>query len=243
MRILICDDEKQYSDAIRDSIYRWASQRAVTAFSIDIHASSEDMLESLRNRAVYDIAFLDIQFPGEMNGLQIAQQLRLINEQMNIVFISNYEEYAAEGYRVNALRFFYKPVCDDQIFECMDIAYHQRRMQIDSCLVIDNKQQFYRIRYRSILYIESQTHYIHIHSADGKKEVLTFRRKIADVMQKLPDEMFVQCHRSFIVNLLYTKRISRGMIYLTDGTEIPVSPRSSEDVLNRFKNLFQGELL
>ena len=243
MRILICDDEKQYSEAIEAAISRWARQRSVSVLHIDTYTSSEDMLDSLRNKVVYDIAFLDIQFPGEMNGLQAARELRSLNEQMIIVFISNYEEYAVDGYKVNALRFFYKPVLDDQVFECMDIAYRQWRLLMDTYLLVENKQQIYRIPYRSILYIESQAHYISIHSVHEDQNGITVRKKLAEIMNALPVEMFVQCHRSFLVNLIFVQKITGKQIVLTDGTEIPMSPRNKDDVLTRFKYFFQGGAL
>lgn len=243
MRILICDDEKQYCDAIRASVGRWAAKQSPLVIHVDTYSSSEDMLESLRHKVVYDIAFLDIQFPGEMNGLQVARELRALNEQMVIVFISNYEKYAVDGYKVNALRFFYKPVTDSQIFECLDIAYRQWRLLIDTYLLVESKQQMCRIPYRSILYIESRAHYISIHSANEEKGGISVRRRLADIMDDLPSEMFVQCHRSFVVNLLFVQKISRKQIVLTDGTEIPISPRNRDDVLMRFKYFYQGDSL
>ena len=132
MKVLICDDERQYSDAINAAIQRWQMQQPSSIVSVDTYNSSEDMLESLKCKTIYDLAFLDIQFPGEMNGLQVARELRLLNEQMVIVFISNYEEYAIDGYRVNALRFFYKPITDEQIFECLDLSYHQWQLMVDA---------------------------------------------------------------------------------------------------------------
>lgn len=77
MRILICDDEKQCIDAIYTAIHRWSAKHSLSAIHVDTFSSSEDMLESLRNKVIYDVAFLDIQFPGEMNGLQLARELRL----------------------------------------------------------------------------------------------------------------------------------------------------------------------
>lgn len=240
MRILICDDDRQYSAAIEAAIARWAERQTMAAIHVDTYASSEDMLDSLRNKVVYDIAFLDIQFPGEMNGLQAARELRSLNAQMTIVFISNYEEYAVDGYKVNALRFFYKPISDNQVFECMDIAYRQWRLLMNTYLLVESRQQLYRIPYRSILYIDSQAHYITIHTVHKEEEEITVRKRLAEIMADLPSEMFAQCHRSFAVNLLFIQKISGRQIVLTDGTEIPMSPRNRDDVLTRFKYFFQG---
>ena len=65
MRILICDDEQQYSDAIHAAIQRWKTSKGIQAVIVDIFNSSEDMLDAIMNKCIYDIAFLDIQFHRE----------------------------------------------------------------------------------------------------------------------------------------------------------------------------------
>lgn len=240
MKVLICDDERQYSDAINAAIQRWQMKRPSSIVSIDTYNSSEDMLESLKCKTMYDLAFLDIQFPGEMNGLQVARELRLINEQMVIVFISNYEEYAIDGYRVNALRFFYKPITDEQIFECLDLSYHQWQLMVDACLLIESKQQMVKLAYKSIYYIESRAHYLEVHLINQNNGSIIVRQKLSDILGALPSEMFVQCHRSYIANLIYVQKISRNTVTLTNNIELPISTRYRENILEKFRAFFQG---
>ena len=243
MRILVCDDEQQYSDAIYAAIQRWKTNRGIQAVIIDTFNSSEDLLDAFTNKRTYDIAFLDIQFPGETTGLQVAKELRTLNEQMFIVFVSNYEEYAVDGYKVNALRFISKPISDPQIFECLDIAFHQWQLLLGSFMLVESKQQVFRMSYKSVLYIESRAHYLDIHFSDYGKERLSVRRKLIDLMKDLPSDMFIQCHRSFVINLSYVQRVTRSQICMVDGTEIPMSIKYREKVLYQFKALFQGESL
>lgn len=240
MRILICDDEKKYSDLMLYAVQRWKSKNTAAEVSVDIYNSSEDMLETLGKKVVYDLAFLDIQFPGEMNGLQLAHELRLLNEQMIIVFISNYEEYAVDGYKVNALRFFFKPIQDEQVFECLDLAYHQWQLMMGSCLLVESKQQMVKLPYKSIYYIESQAHYLEFHLINQDNSNVLVRQKLADLLSSLPQEMFIQCHRSCVVNLLYVQRISKNTLTLTNGIELPVSSKYRESLLASFRLFFQG---
>ena len=69
MRTLICDDEIHYANAIKESIERWKKKTGIVSITYDVFRSSEDMLDSLRNQTIYDLVFLDIQFPTELNGL------------------------------------------------------------------------------------------------------------------------------------------------------------------------------
>lgn len=241
MRTLICDDEIHYANAIKESIERWKKKTGNVSITYDVFRSSEDMLDSLRNQIIYDLVFLDIQFPTELNGLQVAKQLRMLNDQVVIVFVSNYDEYAIDGYKVNALRFLTKPISDNQVFECLDIAYRQWQItSANTVIVLETKQQIHKISNNSIVYIESRAHYLDIHTLNIENGTITIRMKIGEILKDLPTDMFVQCHQSYIINLLYVQRLTRTRVTLTNNQETPMSLKYRDAVYKKFKQLYQG---
>lgn len=241
MRTLICDDEIHYANAIKESIERWKKKTGNVSITYDVFRSSEDMLDSLRNQTIYDLVFLDIQFPAELNGLQVAKQLRMLNDQVVIVFVSNYDEYAIDGYKVNALRFLTKPISDNQVFECLDIAYRQWQItSANAVIVLETKQQIHKISNNSIVYIESRAHYLDIHTLNIENDTITIRMKIGEILKDLPSDMFVQCHQSYIINLLYVQRLTRTRVTLTNNQETPMSIKYRDAVYKKFKQLYQG---
>lgn len=242
MRILICEDEKQYSDAVVSAIQRWQKKEGASV-SIDLFHSSEELLESIIKKQNYDLAFLDIQFPHEVNGLEVAEVLKKINEQIVLVFISSYREYAVDGYKVNALRFLCKPFSDAQIFECLDIAMRQWKLTSGSFLFLETKQQAFKLPYKSICYFESRAHYLTVQLVNSTNPAPTVRQKLSVMLSSLPNELFVQCHQSYIVNLLYVQSISRTQVFLVDGTALPMSMKYRENLLAKFKAFFQGEAI
>ena len=159
MRIVICDDERQYADFVEAAIEKWKASRKVTSIYVSKIQSSEDVCEGIGQSLPYDVAFLDIQFPGEMDGLKLAQMLKAQSEFMTLILMTNYQEYAIEGYRVSALRFLTKPLSESAIWECLDIAHHQWTLMNDRSLMIKTSQQVMRLPYRSIIYAESMAHY------------------------------------------------------------------------------------
>lgn len=241
MRILICDDEIHYANAIKESIERWKKKTGNVSITYNVFRSSEDMLDSLRNQTIYDLVFLDIQFPTELNGLQVATQLRMLNDQVVIVFVSNYDEYAIDGYKVNALRFLTKPISDSQVFECLNIAYRQWQItSSNSVIILETKQQMHKISNKSIVYIESRAHYLDIHTLNIENGTITIRMKIGEILKDLPSDMFVQCHQSYIINLLYVQRLTRTCVTLTNNQETPMSLKYRDAVYKKFKQLYQG---
>jgi len=238
MRIVICDDERQYADFVEAAIEKWKASRKVTSIYVSKFQSSEDVCEGIGQSLPYDVAFLDIQFPGEMDGLKLAQMLKAQSEFMTLILMTNYQEYAIEGYRVNALRFLTKPLSESAIWECLDIAHHQWTLMNDRSLMIKTSQQVMRIPYRSIIFAESMAHYAVIRQTDG--ENITARMKLSQLAEELPGDMFMQCHRCYLVNLLHVYSISRSFIRLSNGGEIPVSPKLWAEAHRRFREFYQG---
>ena len=240
MRIVICDDETLSISTIKVLIQRWKTQRRVDSISLSIYESSEELHNVINNAIPFDVAFLDIQFPREIGGLQLAEYLRQTNEDMQIVFVSNYGQYAMEGYKASALRYLQKPITQAQIFECLDISYRQWLFRQESSIVLMDNKQAVKIAPKSIIYAETQGHYIEIHLTT-MKNAIQIRMRLAELRKLLTDGFFVQCHRCYIVNLLHIQRITRTSILLLNGISIPLSTRNWENVMLQFKKVFQGE--
>lgn len=239
MRIAICDDEKCYIEAVEASIERWKKTRGVFTISVVSYTSSEDFAYLVEKSNHFDIVFLDIQFPKELNGIVLAENLRKGNEFISIVFITNYDEYAIEGYKVNALRFLQKPLQDSQIFECLDIAYGQCQLMNNDSLIIEGKRSMFRIPYIKIIYCESKAHYIILHLIDGQEEQI--RSKLTDIYKQLPKDGFIQTHRSYIVNLFHVYSFTKDTVTMLDGSILPLQKKQWSELYFKFRKLFQGK--
>lgn len=239
MRIVVCDDERCYSDAVCDAVKNWQKIHNITSVTVAVFSSSEDLMEALDNGLPYDMAFLDIQFPGELSGLELAKRIREKNEHVSVALMTNYQEYAIDGYKVNAMRFLQKPIKAGDIYECLDIAYHQWKLISDRSLIIEAGQQCYRMAHRDIIYAESRAHYVIVHQVSRDSEV-AIRLKLSEFNTMLPEEMFIQCHRSYTVNLLHVYSISKAFVIMSDGTQIPISPRQWQTVHQKFKAFYLG---
>ena len=229
MRIAICDDEKCYIDALEASIKQWKDDRGITNISVASYTSSEDFAYSIERDIPFDLVFLDIKFPKEVSGIVLAESLHKRNELISIVFITNYDEYAIEGYKVNALRFLQKPLQNSQVFECLDIAYKQWQLMDNASLVIEGKGLICRIPYKKITYCESQAHYLFIHTSDGQGEQI--RSNISAFYKNLPNS---------IVNLFHVYSFTRDTVTMLDGSILPLGKKRWNELYLKFRKLFQG---
>ena len=102
MRILICDDEQKLIDLELSILQEYcrSTNIAATFFTFTDSLSAGNIGE-------FDIAFLDIDME-KLNGIELARKLRSKNPTSIIIFVTNFIQYAPEGYEVNAFRYLLK---------------------------------------------------------------------------------------------------------------------------------------
>ena len=216
MRILICDDEKQYLDALCVHVQEYMDKRFVEC---DITLATSP-LEVTNKDLRYDLAFLDIQMEG-MDGISFAKELRRYNSKLALFFVTNYEEYQDNAMDLQAFRFFSKPFDIARLYSGLDKAMEYiDGAYVDFFLYGDSAQQ--RIMVDDILFVTRSNRKVELNTT---AQSFTTRESFDDICHKMPPLFFYQVHKSFCVNLHYVKQYSYSELYLTDGTRIPIAPR------------------
>ena len=147
MKILICDDEKQYLDVLSAHVQEYMGKRFIECEIIQATSPQDVINQDLR----YDLAFLDIQMEG-MDGISLAKELKKHNSKLALFFVTNYEEYQDDAMDLRAFRFFSKPFDVGRLYSGLDKAMEYiDGAYIDIFLYGDNAQQ--RIMVDDILYI------------------------------------------------------------------------------------------
>ena len=238
MHIIVCEDDSMYLKSIIEKIKNWSEISHHADAQILMFSSSEDLLEQWNQGIKADIMFLDIQFGSEMDGMELAKQIRETDSYVPIVFITNSEAYIREGYKVQALRYLSKPVSYNDLAPCLDIAYKQYTLSHNKFFICAEAGQRIAIRHAEIYYFEAQSPYSLIHRQD-EKEATKLRYRFADVLSMLPRELFVPCHRSYIVNIIHIRGLKRTELLLSDGSVLPVSKPYVEVLSQAFDSYYQ----
>ena len=223
-RVAICDDSLTDAVFVQELLHNWAAERQV-AIRAEVFPSAESFLFCYAEDKAFDILMLDIEMGG-MDGVTMAKQVRLDNETVQIVFITGYSDYIAEGYEVAALHYLMKPVNREKLFAVLDRALEKRR-QNERCLNLKLSGEMVRLPFYEIRYLDVHQNYVTVHG----KENYTVKRSLGDFEDEL-DERFCRVGRSMILNLKYIQRVTRAEVYLSDGTVLPL-PRGSYEPLNR----------
>lgn len=239
MHVIICDDELLYQSAIKKSVESWSKNSGHADIQITVFHSSEELFEYFERGGNADLLFLDIEIPREISGLTLAHNLRAINTEISIVFITNYDEYVYEGYTVNALRFLRKPVNDDEIYFCCSYVYNRLALTHADSIAFFSGNLRITLRYLEILYIESHSHTLDIFTT-GRSKPLKISSRLTDVLALLPSKLFVFCHRSYIVNIAHIRLLTRTNLVLSNKDTLPVSRTYVTQLNQAYDNYFRG---
>lgn len=223
-RVAICDDCVQDAEFVQNILNKWAAGQELS-IQTECFPSAESFLFRYAEDKAWDILLLDIEM-GAMDGVTMAKQVRKDNEAVQIVFITGYSDYIAEGYEVSALHYLMKPVSETKLFEVLSRALEKRKQE-ERCLNLELSGEMVRIPFYEIRYLDVHQNYITIHC----KQDYTLKRSLSSIEKEL-DDRFCRVGRTMIVNLKYINRVTKTDVYLSDDTVQPL-PRGAYESLNR----------
>ena len=181
-----------------------------------------------------DAIFTDIQMP-DCSGMQFVKSL---NPMPLVVFSTAYEEYAVEGFRIDAIDYLLKPygyqdfqkaaLKVKQYCDWRASASENAVPQKDDFIFIRANNKSMKVVFSDILYVEAMSEYIRIHFVNGSS-VMTFMslKLMADT---LPDSQFMRIHRSYLIALQYIVDMHRNEVEISNGIKLPVSATYKEEL-------------
>lgn len=189
------------------------------------YSNATDALKGMAENPV-DLVFLDIQMP-ELNGLELS---RMLPETTRIVFTTAFEQYALDGYRINALDYLLKPITFATFLEACNKALQwfsltkqieasgatasQHEQEIKS-IFVKSEYKLLQINLDDIRYIEGLKDYVKIYTEQTTRPILSLMNMKA-MEQMLPASRFIRVHRSFIVSKEKIREIDRNRIVFGD---------------------------
>lgn len=227
MRVAICEDNQEHAKILQCMIQRWAKKETVNV-DIGYYQSAEQFLFLMKEDAHYDLVFLDIQLK-KIDGLQLARLIRRDDQTIFLVFTTGSGDYALKGYEVSAFRYLVKPLKENEVFATLSKVKRMIGYMKKEAVIVSYNDEARRICKNDIYYIEVDNHHITLHT---EEENIRFRAKLKEFEQQFEQPQFCKCHRSYIVNLHYVKRISKEGVEMEDGELIPIS-RANWNNLNR----------
>lgn len=211
------------------------------------YASAVEALHGLHEQPV-DLLFLDIQMP-DLTGLELARILeksassRATGVPPRVIFTTAFNQFALEGYRVDALDYLLKPFNYEEFLRASTkaAAFYERLERVPApagpaqspeppsqggYLFLKSEYQLVRVALDDVLYVEGLKDYVKVYLRNQPKPLLSLST-LKGIEEKLPSHRFLRIHRSFIVALDKIGSITRNTVQIGTVT-IPVSDQYKE---------------
>ena len=239
IRVLAIDDEPL---ALRQLA---AYLKKVPFFElVDSCQSALDAMNILNQQEI-DALFIDINMP-DLNGLDFVKSL---SQPPMIVFTTAYQEYALEGYKVDAIDYLLKPFGMGDILRAADKVKRQYDLlhtaslspiDEDDTMFLKTEYKVVRILIRDIIYVEGMAEYLRIHLAHQEKPlvVLLSMKKMED---RLASHDFMRIHKSFIISLHHIAEINKSRVVLDNENEIPIGDSYRDKLTDYVNQKFLGK--
>ena len=233
-RIAIVDDNAVDVQFVQNLLNAWAVDREVTTQQ-EIFSSAEKFLFHYADDRKWDVLLLDIEM-GAIDGVTMAKRVRQDNEAVQIVFITGYPDYIAEGYEVAALHYLMKPVNKDKLFSVLDRAITAVQKS-DRMILLPVAGETLRLPVTTVQYVEAFSHSV---AVTTESETISVRLSISE-MERLLGSGFVRCHRSYLAGLKHISRLSKTEVILDSGKILPLSRSAAPTVHQAFICYYTGD--
>lgn len=209
--------------------------------------NATNALEYFKKQMV-DVVFLDIDMP-EMDGLAFLDYFP--ERSFEVIFTTAYSKYAIDAVKSDAVDYLLKPVDADELECCIQRLEKKLRKNnfdvrfieaIEKLADFNNSARKIKLSYDGkivffhpdeLVYFEANGNYTNTFTSNGDKILLT--KKLKQLAEELPGELFYRIHNSYIVNLTKIKSFHKndGMIELDNKVLLPISKQRRIDILEK----------
>ena len=205
LQVAIVEDDERERERLKECL-GFLERDSEYSFAVSEFTTGAAFLDQYA--PVYDIVFMDIEMPG-INGMETARELRTLDGDVILIFVTNLAQYAIFGYEVEALDYILKPVNPYSFAMKVRRAAARAVRRTDDYIPVKVEGETVSVRKSSIRYMEVYGHYVIYHTTDGDYSEYTTLKEAAG---KVNRRSFVNVNRSVLVNLRYVSSVSRDSV-------------------------------
>lgn len=216
MKVVICDDEKGAIEYLEGLLQEQTDIEIIGTFT-----EQEEFFRILDSGKIPDVVFMDIDWKDELNGIQLSGILFEKYSHIQIIYVTGYNDRFSQQIFLeesNLCGYLVKPV-QKGLLNKMLKRVREQRMTIGGKILINQRGVVRTLPYNKIFYLESRGHRIMMHV---EKEIIQITDKLDTYRRKMPYQ-FIQCHKSFVVNMDYIVYIDKKDVWLENEVKVPIS--------------------
>ncbi len=232
IKVCIVDDEQKERDMLREFFNRLQIENHEEIL-VQEFSDGESLLEQYDFSC--DIICLDIELDGK-NGIDTAKDIRKIDENVIILFITNMAQMAIKGYEVRALDFIVKPVNYYPFSVKMRSVINLVNSRKARNIVLTVPGGIRKISTDQLYYTEVNGHYLYYHTVDG---IYKQKASMKDLEDKLTGLSFKRCNNCYLVNLKYVDSVNKDDVQIA-GEWLKISRSRKREFLQALANYMGG---
>ena len=233
IRIAICDDELQELERAKSFLTIY--QQKHPQYEIRIHSFSAplELLSFVEKHGGFDLYLLDIYMAG-MLGTDAARELRKLDANGEIIFMTTSRNHAMDAFEVDATQYLVKPYTENAIFGALDKVFNRLKVERRHLITLKTSEGMVRLFTRNVVFTETgRNNYQVIHTLQGEKiEVRMTSLELFELL--LPAKYFVRCGASINLNLKFIRQITKDTIIFDSGEQLAFPYRAYQTLKAAF---------
>ncbi|GIP19265.1 DNA-binding response regulator [Paenibacillus montaniterrae] len=234
IRIAIVEDEAHYKDQLVEFLKKF-EQELGEHIEITTYVDGDEFVEDYK--AQFDIILMDVQMRF-MDGMSAAEEIRKMDSEVVIMFITNMAQYAIKGYAVDALDYILKPISYFQFSQRLNRAIERMKRREEHYITIKVKGGVKRFQISDIYYIESQGHKLIFATKLGEIETSGTMKELEE---QLAGYHFFRGNKGYFINLEHVEGMN-DIFAIVKGKELLIS-RPKRKAFMEALSTYWGEVI
>lgn len=250
MKVIIIDDENKSRRLLEAMLLD-----VTTEIDVILQASDLESGVALIKAEEPQIVFLDIEMPKH-SGLQILEFFNNQEVNFQIIFITAYNQYAIEAFKLSAIDYLLKPLDVEELKPALEKAILVSKQKSVNSKLEDLKKAFQQlslnkialeipkgivfINHDDIVFFEADGMYTNVYLQNGKIELIC--KPLKHFVDQLENKnIFYKPHRSYLINLKHIKELSKKDGYyliMENNKTIPVSKEKKDEFIKIIQEVF-----
>lgn len=197
-----------------------------------------DMKTDVSKSCHYKILFLTLE-KEPMDIIEYSRRIQELSPEVKIIFMTELNEYVYEIFRTSPTYMLKRPLDVEHVRQSLQKAQHELNLSKEKAFTVINKQGIFTIPYKDIYYVESDKRKLNIYGEHGL--VKSINLKISDFLQYEHGIYFLQCHKSYAVNLMHISQLEKYEIVLKNGMKLPISQSRYMETRSEYMNYLEEE--
>ena len=218
INIAIVEDEAMYAKQLQEFLLQYQKENG-EVFNITVYSDGDQIVHKYKSQ--FDIILMDVEMKF-MDGMSAAEEIRKVDTEVVIIFITNMAQYAIRGYAVDALDYVLKPVSYFAFSQRLNRAISRMKKREQKVITVNIKGGAVRINIANIYYIESQGHTLILHTI-------------------LQDLNFCRGNKGYLINLQHVDGIQDGCA-VVKGEPLLLSRSRKKEFMEALTN-YWGEVV